>query len=435
MQKTIEYIMNHKNGEQFGSDNVAIVSDVTKYGVVLFYAVFILISAFFFNNIAEIISGIGRIIVAPSILFSDYIAIGNIGSTLVNSGLAMIGSIVIAKISNAEMNGPLVAAIFTIGAFAFFGKNIYNIWSIFLGVYLYALLGKDKFSKYIIVAFFGTALGPLVSQISFGFDFPTIYGVILGNVAGIIAGFIMPPLAAHFSKFHQGFNLYNMGFTAGIVGSLFMSILRGYGKNNEALAIVSKGNNLVFTIYLSIIFTTMIILGYILNNRSFTGYGKLLKRSGRASSDFIALDGFGLTMINMGLVGFLSVAYIILVRGELNGPTIGGVLTVVAFAAFGKHARNILPIFLGVFLACATQGREINATGSLTAAMFGTTLAPIAGQYGWKIGTLAGFMHMTLVVNTGYLHGWMNLYNNGFTGGIVAASLVPIINGIMKREE
>lgn len=179
----------------------------------------------------------------------------------------------------------------------------------------------------------------------------------------------------------------------------------------------------------------MIILGYILNNRSFTGYGKLLKRSGRASSDFIALDGFGLTMTNMGLVGFLSVAYIILVRGELNGPTIGGVLTVVAFAAFGKHARNILPIFLGVFLACATQGREINATGSLAAAMFGTTLAPIAGQYGWKIGTLAGFMHMTLVVNTGYLHGWMNLYNNGFTGGIIAASLVPIINGMMKREE
>ena len=435
MQKPIEYIMNYKNRKQFKSDNAAIVSDVTKYGIVLSYAVFILVSAFYFNNIAEIISGICRIIVAPSILFSDYIAIGNIGSTLVNSGLAMIASIVIAKISNAEMNGPLVAAIFTIGAFGFFGKNIYNIWSIFLGVYFYTLLRKEKFSKYIIVAFFGTALGPLVSQISFGFDFPIIYGVILGNIAGIIAGFIMPPLAAHFSKFHQGFNLYNMGFTAGIVGTLFMSILRGYGKNNEALAIVSKGNNLVFTIYLSIIFTTMIILGYILNNRSFTGYGKLLKRSGRASSDFIALDGFGLTMTNMGLVGFLSVAYIILVRGELNGPTIGGVLTVVAFAAFGKHARNILPIFLGVFLACATQAREINATGSLAAAMFGTTLAPIAGQYGWKIGTLAGFMHMTLVVNTGYLHGWMNLYNNGFTGGIVAASLVPIINGMMKRQE
>ncbi|QUH18910.1 DUF1576 domain-containing protein [Alkaliphilus sp. B6464] len=435
MQNPIEHIMDNKSEKQSTLNNAIIVSDVTKYGVVLFYAVFILISAFYFNNIAEIIGGICRIIVAPSILVSDYIVIGNIGSTLVNSGLVMIASIVIAKISNAEMNGPLVAAIFTIGAFAFFGKNIYNIWSIFLGVYFYALLRKEKFSKYIIVAFFGTALGPLVSQISFGLDFPIIYGVILGNIAGVMAGFIMPPLATHFSKFHQGFNLYNMGFTAGIVGSLFMSILRGYGKNNEALAIVSKGNNLVFTIYLSIIFTTMIMLGYILNNRSFAGYGKLLKRSGRASSDFIALEGFGLTMVNMGLVGFLALAYVILVKGELNGPTIGGILTIVAFAAFGKHARNILPIFLGVFLACATQVWDVNATGPLLAALFGTTLAPIAGQYGWKIGTLAGFTHMTLVMNTGYLHGGMNLYNNGFAGGIVAASLVPIVNGIMKRDE
>lgn len=435
MQNPIEHIMDNKSEKQFTLNNATIVSDVTKYGVVLFYAVFILISAFYFNNIAEIIGGICRIIVAPSILVSDYIVIGNIGATLVNSGLVMITSIVIAKISNTEMNGPVVAAIFTIGAFAFFGKNIYNIWSIFLGVYFYALLRKEKFSKYIIVAFFGTALGPLVSQISFGLDFPMRYGVILGNVAGIMAGFIMPPLAKHFSKFHQGFNLYNMGFTAGIVGSLFMSILRGYGKNNEALAIVSKGNNLVFTIYLSIIFATMIMLGYILNNRSFTGYVRLLKRSGKASSDFIELEGFGLTMINMGLVGFLAVAYVILVRGELNGPTIGGILTIVAFAAFGKHVRNILPIFLGVFIASATQVWDINATGPLLAALFGTTLAPIAGQYGWKIGTLAGFMHMTLVMNTGYLHGGMNLYNNGFAGGIVAASLVPIVNGIMKRDE
>lgn len=434
MPNAITYGIKSEDKKRLRGQKTLNVGERTKYGIVLCYALFILSSAFYFDSLRQIIYGMGSIITSPSILVSDYTVIGSIGSTLFNCGLVMIVSIIIAKIGDVEMTGPVMAAIFTIGAFAFFGKNIYNIWAIFLGVYLYALVRKEKFSKYVVVAFFGTALGPLVSQISFGLELPVMQGIVLGNIAGIVAGFIMPPLAAHFSKFHQGFNLYNMGFTAGMTGTLFMSIIRAYGKNNESLGIVNKGNNLTFIIYLSIIFTSMIILGYFLNNRSFAGYGKLLRRSGQASSDFIALEGLGLTMVNMGLVGFLAVAYVILVRGELNGPTIGGILTIVAFAAFGKHVRNILPIFLGVFLASITQVWDVNATGPLLAALFGTTLAPIAGHYGWKVGILAGYMHMTLVMNTGYLHGGMNLYNNGFAGGIVAACLVPIVDGLMKKD-
>jgi hypothetical protein len=36
-------------------------------------------------------------------------------------------------------------------------------------------------------------------------------------------------------------------------------------------------------------------------------------------------------------------------------------------------------------------------------------------------------MHLTLVMNIGYLHGGVNLYNNGFSGGLVASILVPIL--------
>lgn len=434
MSYSKDYAINQKIIKKYG-ENIGVVSDKVRYLVMFFYAVFILISAFYFNTVREIISGMTRIIVAPSILISDYMVIGNIGSALLNCGLTMIIAIVIAKISNAEMTGPVIAAIFTIGGFALFGKNIYNIWSILLGVYLYSVVKKEKFNKFIVVAFFGTTLGPMVSQISFGIELPATYGIILGNIFGLVAGFIMPPLASHFSNFHQGFNLYNIGFTAGIIGSFFMSILRAYGKNHETLSIVGKGNNSVFTVYLSIIFILMILMGYIFNRGSFIGYGKLIKRSGRAATDFVSLDGFGLTMINMGLSGFLGLGYVRLVNGELNGPTIGGIITIVAFAAYGKHIKNIWPIFLGIFLASFTQIWDINATGVLLAALFGTTLAPIAGEYGWKAGVLAGFMHMSLVMNTGYLHGGMNLYNNGFSGGIVAATLIPILNALVKKSD
>lgn len=65
--------------------------------------------------------------------------------------------------------------------------------------------------------------------------------------------------------------------------------------------------------------------------------------------------------------------------------------------------------------------------------MFGTTIAPIAGQYGFFVGILAGFLHAAVVLNIGIVYSGMNLYNNGFAGGVVAAFLVPIIKSIQNR--
>ncbi len=429
-----------QNSSRVESFNRPDTDETLKYGIMFVYAALILISGFFFNSVDEIISGLGKIIVSRGVLVSDYMVIGNIGATLVNCGLTTLASIIVAKIAGVEMHGLTIAAIFTIAGFALFGKNVYNIWAIYLGAYLYALYTKESFKKYSAAAFFGTALGPLISQISFGAGLPLVQGIILGNIAGIVAGFIIPSMAAHFPKFHQGFSLYNIGFTAGMTGFLFMSLLRAFGKGHDTLAIALEGYNFEFTIYLSIMFISMVILGYILNNKSFSGYGTILKRTGRApsDSDFATLDGFGITLVNMGIIGLMSVAYVLLVKGELNGPNIGGILTIIAFGAFGKHAKNILPIFIGVFLASTLfsliPGSSIPAPGALTpvlAALFGTTLAPIAGEYGWIAGIVAGFVHMTAVVNTAYLHGGMDLYNNGFTGGLVAACLVPIIDGLI----
>ena len=73
---------------------------------------------------------------------------------------------------------------------------------------------------------------------------------------------------------------------------------------------------------------------------------------------------------------------------------------------------------------------DSQSTLVLISALFGTTLAPLAGRYGTAAGILAGAMHLTLVMNIGYLHGGVNLYNNGFSGGLVAAILVPILEAL-----
>ncbi|SNS42352.1 Protein of unknown function [Anaerovirgula multivorans] len=411
------------------------VSEKVKFRVISIYAVFVLISAFIFNSPYEIMTGMMHIIVAPSILITDYMAVGNIGAALFNSGILMLLAIFITKKCKVNMNGPIIAAIFTIGGFALFGKNLYNVWGIFLGVYLFSVVQKEKFSKFILIAFFGTALGPLISQVTFDLGFTIINGLILGNIIGVIAGFILPPLANHFIKFHQGFNLYNMGFTAGMVGTVFMALFRAFDLQTAPTLILLEGYNRVLGMYLFLIFTSMIIVGLMFNNRSFSGYRRLLKYSGRLVADYVNLSGFGLSFINMGLLGMVTTLYVLLVNGQLNGPIIGGIFTVVGFGAFGKHIRNITPILLGVYLASLFKIWDTNAIGPLLAALFGTTLAPIAGEFGAISGIVAGFLHMAMVMNVGYLHGGMNLYNNGFAGGMVAAVLLPIIDSFKKEEE
>jgi len=69
------------------------------------------------------------------------------------------------------------------------------------------------------------------------------------------------------------------------------------------------------------------------------------------------------------------------------------------------------------------------------AALFGTTLAPIPGRFGWPWGIAAGFVHLSVAQTVGQLHGGLNLYNNGFAAGIVAAVIAPIALAAQARRD
>ena len=422
------------DGGVYPNKNNQVITENGKFVLMVFYGVLLTGSAFFFNSPNEIIMGMGRILTSPSILITDYISLGNMGSAFFNSGLLMLIALAIVRLNGVHLSGPVVAAVFIIPGFGFFGKNLYNVWAILVGAYLYSRIQKDNFNKYIVLSFFATALSPIVSQISFGFDFNLLGGIILGNLAGVFIGIIIIPLASHFVTFHQGFNLYNVGFTAGIVGSVSMSIFRSFGLEAKATLIVSEGNNTVLSYYFGILFLSMIFFGWVLNGRSFKQYDEILKSTGRLVSDFITKDGFGITLVNMGALGLITTLYVLMVGGELSGIVIGGIITVMGFGAFGKQPRNILPIMLGVYLSSLFQVGDADSVGYLAAALFGTALAPIAGTYGTLAGIVAGFLHSSLVMTTGYLHGGLNLYNNGFSCGIVAAVMVPILDAFKKEE-
>ena len=93
------------------------------------------------------------------------------------------------------------------------------------------------------------------------------------------------------------------------------------------------------------------------------------------------------------------------------------------------------PLQIAVFLGSLAKPWGVADPSILLAALFATNLAPIAGHFGWHWGVVAGFVHSSAALSVGTVHGGLNLYNNGFAAGIVAAVLAPVIMAIRSGRE
>jgi len=369
-----------------------------------------------------ILSGLLRIFQSQSVLLSDYVEIGGIGAALVNAGLVGMAGLLLAYLNGVLLSGPIIAAVFTMAGFGLFGKHVLNIWPIILGVAIFSRVVRRPFKSYILVAMFGTALAPLVSQVAYGLGL----GLMPGLLFGLVTGFLLPPVAVYMLRLHQGFNIYNIGMTCGFLGLFIASLLEGMGLQAPPTFHWSEQYSGILGTFLCVYFCSMLAVGFYLA-RGFTALRGIIREAGTLPTDFVELYGPGASLINMGLVGLIGWGYILLVGGVFNGATIAGVLTMVGFAAFGKHIFNVPPIMLGVYLGSRLMVWQPAQAGPLLAALFATTLAPISGAFGPLLGILAGAVHLMLVMRTAAWHGGLNLYNNGFAGGLTATLLIGII--------
>jgi hypothetical protein len=420
---------------EFGKkDSNYIFKNTALIRILMVFPALLLIFAFIYDSPTDIALGIYKIIVSPDILLNDYLETGGLGAAFLNASLLAFANIFIIYKLKAKINGPVIAAVFTITGFSFFGKNIFNVWPVYLGGILYSRYRNTEFKNILIVMMFSTALAPIVTELSFGLHLTPYLRLPIGIAAGILSGFVATPLSANMNKLHDGYNLYNIGFTAGLIGTIFNSLLKSFNINIAQQQILSTEYDTPLKIILLCFFLFLIVLGFLGNGRSINGYERVLKRSGRLVTDFTQLDGYSLTFLNMGIMGLLSMLFVIVLGGVFNGPVFGSVLTVSGFSAFGKHPKNTIPIMVGVLLAGALKIWDLNATGVIIAGLFGTTLAPIAGKYGFIAGVAAGFLHLSVVMNVGIIHGGINLYNNGFSGGIVASLMFPVLEALKRGD-
>ena len=382
----------------------------------------------------EILPGLWKIVTMQDLLITDYIHIAGEAAAFINAGLVTIISVCILKLAKDPFNGFTIVEMGLMAGFSLFGKNVFNIWPIILGTWLYARYQREPFSKYASVALLSTSLAPLVSYMALGSVHASLP---LGILTGVAVGFLLPSLSAYTYKVQNGMNLYNMGFACGMLAMMVVPVLTAFGDKPDSVLYWSTGQNKELGIACCAICMVFILIGFFGCRTPawavWAGYRRLLSTTGRAPSDYLRMFGAGPVLVNIGLNGLIGTAYILLIGGDLNGPTLGGIFTIMGFSAFGKHPRNIIPVMAGVWLGACGMHYDPNYPALQLAGLFGTTLAPVAGHFGAVYGVLAGFIHSALVLQTGGPVAGLNLYNNGFSGGLIAIVLYPTLTAIVRH--
>lgn len=384
----------------------------------------------------NILPGLVKILLTENSLITDYIQLAGVGAAFVNAAIVTALSILLLYLSKDPLNAYSLVEIGLMAGFSLFGKNFLNIWPIIFGTWLYAHSRKEPFSKYVSVSLLATALAPMVSYIALDNGWGNLPA---GILAGILIGFIMPPLSAYTYRIQNGMNLYNIGFACGLVALLMVPVMTALGASPTVNDRWATGYNVPFAAILVLLCLVLILSGLFFCHRppwaAWAGYRRLLSTSGRAPSDYLRMFGAGPTLINIGVNGLIGTAFLLAVGGDLNGPTLGGIFTIMGFSAFGKHAGNIVPVMIGVIIGGFFFQGSLDSGSLQLAVLFCTTMAPISGYFGWPYGLLAGFLHSVVVLNTGSPVAGMNLYNNGFSGGIIAIVLYPTIIAIARHRK
>ena len=404
------------------------------YWVMIALYVILIVAAFLLDSPREIWDGLVLILTSRSILVTDYAALGGMGAMLVSSVLVGIFSMATMIIGGVRPNGGTLMGLWLILGFAFFGKNLINTIPIVLGVWLFAKYKKMPFRDVAVTTMMCASVAPIVSEVAYLTPYAQPAGAIVGGLVGVFVGFIFAPLAAAMGKVHGGYLLYNAGFVGGLIATFATSILRAGGFEIASANIWALEYTVPLAILMYVVSMFFVVLGFVMAGKDrWEKMKKINKHSGRLLTDFYNLYG-DVAYLNMGLLSLLGTTVTLLVGAPINGATMGGIFCIVGFGALGKNFRNVLPIMIGATLSAMWNYRDLAAPSNILAILFGTGIAPLAGQFGLMWGIICGFIHVNIVSFVGLLNGGLNLYNNGFAGGFMVIFMLPIIGALSRKK-
>lgn len=421
------------------------------------------------EDFSEAAAGFLRILFSPARNMPDYFALGGLSATCFNAGVCGLACSLLILINKTPAKSNVLAGFFLVIAHGFYGLNFLNMWPCFFGVVIYCKIRKLRLGDNLASAMFATALAPFISEFLFSYPHSitfsvlgyevSVVGLILGLVSSILFGFVVPALLPGTTKMHRGFNLYKAGLAIGLFGVFIFAVMfntMGFSPSeavdyvNPAYESAGRSYPVFINAVWGGLFLATAIAGVILCKGSFKSYLALLKKDGH-QDDFCELFGMKTCLINIGTYGLFILLYfnlaIFFTDGVgFTGNVAGLIFAAVTFSASGQHIKNVYPIILGyaglsavVHLICFGFGFDIPWTLS-TQCYFGgiafaTGLCPFASKYGFKYGVLAGALSAVICSVTAQMHGGLMLYNGGFTAGLTALLLIPILDFYNVKEK
>ena len=404
------------------------------YCVIMIICTLFIVIAFLLDTPANILHNFWVINTSRSVLVSDYIAMAGLGATLLNSAVSCLFFLILLIFNKREPNGRVIAALFLTLGFTFFGKNMFNTLPLCVGVWIYARVHKAKFADYMISAMCCATVAPIVSEIAFLGGSTSIIKFIAAYLTGIFVGFIFPEVVEAAKRMHRGYCLYNSGIAGGFIATFAVGALKSMGIVIEPENYWDTEHTMYLAIAVYVFSVAMILFGLIAGGAENTvkKIKGFVKERGKENYDYLTHYGKS-SYVNIGVMCIISTSTMLFLRIPINGPVLGGILTIAGFSVAGKNVINTLPVLAGSIMAAfLNQQYALDSAPGALSILFSTGLAPIACKYGWYWGIIAGFLHVSVAVNIGDLNGGLNLYNNGFAGGFVAITLVPIITFIQR---
>lgn len=373
-------------------------------------------------------SGLWSLQISPARLLSDFMHTHGPGAALLNAVLVATLGLILFLLNGVKLSGASFAVVLTLLGFGLFGKTPMNALPIILGTAIAARIAERSFREYIIIALFGTAMGPVVSLVVTELGLIGLPALLTGLGAGIVVGVLLPALAVSMLHLHQGYNLYNIGLTAGFLALFFAAVIRGFGHEVESVESWYTVFRWLLVLIVPVIAVLLTVFALLYGKgKAFSSWLKIQKMTGRLPSDFVDMADLSGALLNSASLAAVGSFLVFATGNTFNGPVIGALLTMVGFGAFGSTLRNYLPVLAGALVATQFFGLPLNTPSVILALIFCSTLGPLAGAFGVPVGFAAGFLHLSLVMQTSIWHGGINLYNNGFAGGLVAALFVSII--------
>ena len=401
--------------------------------VFFFTTLFFAAAALILDTPTALLNGLIAIFQSPDLLVTDYVYVGGLGAALLNSALTSLFALGMLILFKHEAKSATISNLWLVMGFAFFGKNPLNILPIFFGGWLYSKFMRQNFNVNILTCLVAASLAPAVTQKIFVGPGSEMFNLIFAVCMGVLIGFIFDPIAKNIFKAHDGYNLYNAGFTAGMLAIIITSTFASYNIAYEMNDQWGVGYSLPIAAFIFVISIWLIGVGLYMHGDWKDAFKRTLSLR-KHHNDYFPIYGY-ICYVNMGLLGIFCTVVALLIGLEITGLALGAIISVMGFGANGKQIYSTSSLMAGIALGTLLSPHSLYDYGVTVAFFFVACLSPVPAKFGWHWGVIAGVIHLHLVTSLAVPSGGINLYNNGVAAGFVVVLILPIIRAIHQRRD